>query len=109
MDFLFRFWGTERTNLIGAEMTGKRLSNIADETMREGNRDEYENVVRQRAAVLCHTPIVTRTGLNASRLSIRLPFSKDGTTVSRIFSAVDPDSINEDHYAFYGTSPKRGI
>jgi len=109
LDFRFRFWGTERTNLIGAEMTGKRLSNIADETMREGNRDEYEDVVRRRAAVLCHTPIVTRSGLDSSRLSIRLPFSNDGNTVSRIFSAVDPDSINDEHYAFYGTLPKRGI
>lgn len=39
LDFRFRFWGTERTNLIGAEMSGKLLSNIADETMRQGNRD----------------------------------------------------------------------
>jgi len=106
LDFRFRFWGTERTSLIGAEMTGKRLSDIAAETMRQGNRDEYEDVVRRRAAVLCHTPIVTRTGLNASRMSIRLPFSNDGKTVSRIFSAVDPDSINDEHYAFYGTLPK---
>lgn len=103
LDFRFRFWGTERTSLIGAEMTGKRLSDIAVETMREGNREEYEDVVRRRTAVLCHTPIVTRTGLNSSRLSIRLPFSSDGKTVSRIFSAVDPDSINDEHYAFYGT------
>jgi len=109
MDFRFRFWGTERTNLIGAEMTGKKLSNIADETMRQGNHDEYVDVVQRRNAVICHTPIITRTGLESSRLSIRLPLSSDGTTVSRIFSAVDPDTINEDHYAFYGTVPKRGI
>lgn len=109
LDFRFRFWGTERTNLIGAEMTGKLLSNIADETMREGNQGEYEDVYRRRKAVLCHTPIVARSGMETSRLSIRLPLSVDGENVSRIFSAVDPDSINEDHYAYYGTSPKRGI
>jgi hypothetical protein len=73
--------------------------------MRQGNREEYVDVFQRRKAV----PIITRTGLESSRLSIRLPFSTDGTTVSRIFSAVDPDTINEDHYAFYGTVPKRGI
>ncbi len=109
LDFRFRFWGTERTNLIGAEMSGKLLSNIADEIMRQGNRDEYEAVYRNGRAVLCQTPIVTRTGLNSCRLSIRLPLSNDGTTVSRIFSAVDPELINDDHYAFYGTVPKRGL
>ncbi|MBO6520758.1 MAG: hypothetical protein JJ900_07545 [Rhodospirillales bacterium] len=109
LDFRFRFWGTERTNLIGAEMSGKLLSNIGDETMREGNREKYETVYKDGRAILCHTPIVTRSGLNSSRLSIRLPLSNDGKTVSRIYSAVDPASINEDHYAYYGTSPKRGL
>lgn len=109
LDFRFRFWGTERTNLIGAEMTGKLLSEIANVSMREGNRDEYIEVYRRGKAVLCRTPIVTRAGLDSSRLSIRLPLSNDGRTVSRIFSAVDPDSIDDDHYAYYGTTPKRGI
>ncbi len=109
LDFQFRFWGTERTNLIGAEMTGKLLSNIADETMRDGNREEYEEVLRRRTALLCHTPIVKRSGVESSRLSIRLPFSNDGRTVSRIYSAIDPDMIDEDHYAYYGTTPRRGM
>lgn len=109
LDFRFRFWGTERTNLIGAEMTGKLLTEIADITMREGNYSEYEAVCERGRAVLCHTPIMMRSGIESSRLSIRLPFSSDGTSVSRIFSAVDPDSIGEDHYAYYGTVPKRGI
>ena len=109
LDFRFRFWGTERTNLIGAEMSGKLLSGIAEKTMREGNRYEYEDVVKRGKAVLCNTPIVTRTGINSSRPSIRLPFSNDGRRVSRVFSAVDPASINDDHYAYYGTVPKRGI
>ncbi len=109
LDFRFRFWGTERTNLIGAEMSGKLLSGIAEKTMREGNRYEYEDVVKRGKAVLCNTPIVTRTGINSSRPSIRLPFSNDGRRVSRVFSAVDPASINDDHYTYYGTVPKRGI
>jgi hypothetical protein len=108
LDFRFRFWGTERSNLIGAEMTGKLVSDIAQESMREGNREEYANVYRHGKAVLCRTPIVMRSGLESSRLSIRLPLSNDGTEVSRIFSAIDPDTINEEHYEYYGTTPKRG-
>lgn len=109
LDFRFRFWGTERTNLIGAEMTGKMLSEIGNVSMREGNREEYIDVCRRGKAVLCRTPIVTRSGIEGARTSIRLPLSNDGRAVSRIFSAVDPDSIDDNHYAYYGTTPKRGI
>lgn len=109
LDFRFRFWGTERANLIGKEMTGKLISDIAQETMREGNREEYEDVYRRGKAVLCHTPIVMHSGREAYRVSIRLPFSNDGEEVSRIFSAVDPDTIHEEDYAYHGTSPKRGF
>jgi len=109
LDFKFRFWGTERTNLIGAEMTGKFLSDITAGAMREGNRLEYEAVYNHPQAVICHTPIIQRSGLLSTRTSIRLPLSKDGTRVSRIFSAIDPDSITKDHYDYYGTVPRRGL
>ena len=108
LDFRFRFWGTERTNLIGAEMTGKLISDIAHESMREGNRKEYQNVYRHGQAVLCRTPIVMRSGLESVRTSIRLPLSDNGVEVSRIFSAIDPDTIDEKHYEYFGTTPRRG-
>lgn len=109
LDFRFRFWGTARTNLIGAEMTGKFLSDIASIKMRDGNQDEYAEVCRNREAVLCHTPILRRSGIYSIRISMRLPLSNDGVHVSRIYSAVDPDSITQDHYDYYGTIPKKGL
>ncbi|MEK9722789.1 MAG: hypothetical protein VW405_04805 [Rhodospirillaceae bacterium] len=33
-DFRYRFWGTERTNLIGAEMSGRRRSELRVQSMR---------------------------------------------------------------------------
>jgi len=108
-DFHFRFWGTKRTNLIGSEMTGKRLSQIANESMRAGNRDEYEDVCVRAKPMLYDTPIVTSLGNALSMVSVRLPFGDGTGRVTRIFSAVDPQSITKRHYEHYGTYPKRGL
>lgn len=106
-DFRFRFWGTERTNLIGKEMSGKFLSDIEDETMREGNRAEYDVVCARAKPLICNTPIVVSSGVTTYRVSIRLPLSSDGTTVSHIYSTIDPDTVTEEHYQLYGTRPTR--
>ncbi len=109
LDFQLRFWGTARTNLIGAEMTGKFLSDIASNAMREGNYEEYKEVCRNRQAVLCQTPILRRSGIYSTRTSMRLPLSRDGVHVSQIYSVIDPDTITQDHYDYYGTMPKKGL
>lgn len=108
-DFRFRFWGTERANLIGAEMTWLYLTDIKDDEMREGNRLEYEEIVARAKPVLCLTPVVTTSGRSISILSIRLPLSIDGTTVSHVYSAVDPQSITAKHYEHFGTEPRKSL
>ena len=109
LDFRFRFWGTERSSLIGAEMTGKCLSEITSVVMRKGNWNEYENVCRHREAVICRTPIVAKSGVTSTRLSIRLPLSNDGVHVSQIYSVIDPNTVTLAQYEHYGTTPKRGL
>lgn len=108
-DFRFRFWGTERANLIGIEMTGQYLTDIEDDEMREGNRLEYEEILTRANPVLCQTPVVTSSGRSISILSIRLPLSTDGKTVSHIYSAVDPQSITAKHYEHFGTEPRKAF
>jgi hypothetical protein len=109
LDFRFRFWGTERSNLIGAEMTGKYLSEISAVVMGEGNREEYESVCRNREAVICRTPVVAKSGITSTRLSMRLPLSNDGIHVSRIYSAIDPNTVTLEQYEVYGTTPRRRL
>lgn len=106
-DFKFRFWGTQRASLIGYDLTGKCISDVQAEHMREGNMREYEKIIEIGAPILCCTPIVTSTGRSIHLTSIRLPLSDDGNQVTRVFSALDPESVTSDHYAHFGTDPGR--
>lgn len=108
-DYQFRFWGTERGKLIGAEMTGKRLSELTDTDMRDGNRIEYDAVCAHRLPLLCDTPIVTSIGQKLSMASIRLPFGGTSDHVEHVFSAIDPTNVTKEHYDHYGTHPRPGI
>ena len=109
IDYRFRFWGTERTKLIGAEMTGKNLSDIENRNMREGNRMEYDAICREGLPMLCDTPIVTPTGRRLSHVSMRLPFGDDEGRVTHVFSTIDPGDVTSDHYDYFGTEPRKGI
>lgn len=104
-DLRFRFWGTQRANLIGYDLTGKTMRDVEAEPMREGNQREYQKIIELGVPILCCTPIVTSTGRSIHLTSMRLPLSDDGTRISRIFSALDPDSVTSDHYAHFGTDP----
>ncbi len=105
-DFLFRFFGTERVQLIGVELTGKHLAQIPDEYMREGNRVEYNRVCENAEPVLCRTPFTTPSGLSSVRLSVRLPMIDNTGKVKMIYSAMDPESLTDADYQFFGTQPK---
>ena len=107
ISYKFRFWGTQRASLIGYDMTGRFLSEISSDDMREGNLTEYEYVRTRKKPILCPTPIVTSTGRPIAMPSIRLPLSNDGENVTRVFSALDPDNVTSDHYAHFGTDPSR--
>ncbi len=105
-DFFYRFWGTERANLIGMEMTRKRLSQIPGAYMREANRREYSSICKGKVPVLCDTPVTTASGRHAVFQSVRLPLSDGGDRVGHILSAVNYEQISNPHYEYFGTPPK---
>ena len=105
-DFLYRFWGSQRTTLIGIEMTGKRVSDIPDAHMREGNLQEYLEVQKLKKPLLCITPVTTKPGIEVMFQSIRLPLTNDGIDATHIYSAVNYEQISAAHYEYYGTSRK---
>ena len=100
----YRFWGTERTKLIGMEMTGKSTADIPTTFMRESNIREYNEVVTLQKPLLCQTPVVTSSGRQVTFQSIRLPIC-DGqnNTVTHIYSAMNYKQITEASYEYYGT------
>ena len=105
-NFIYRFWGSQRTNLIGVEMTGKKVSEIPDASMREGNLQEYLEVQKLKKPLLCNTPVTTKAGSQVTFQSIRLPLTNDEVDVTHIFSAINYIQISAAHYDYYGTSPR---
>lgn len=105
-DFLYRFWGTERRNLIGYELTGKSLSDIPDAFMRNGNVREYKHVVATRMPLLCQTPVTTSTGREAVFETMRLPLSQNGVSVTHIYSLVNFLELRRGHYELFGTESR---
>ena len=106
LEFIYRFWGSQRTALIGAEMTGKKLSEIPNAFMREGNIKEYLEVHKLKKPLLCNTPVTTKPGSEVMFQSIRLPLTDDENDVSHIYSAINYKQISAAHYEYYGTNPK---
>jgi len=104
-DFQYRFWGTRRTELIGKDMTGKTASGIPNPYMRDQNIEEYVEVCAQQKPMLFATPAVKESGVGVVFESIRLPLSDDGTTVTKIYSAMNYNAIMSDHYEIYDTNP----
>jgi hypothetical protein len=107
--FRYRFWGTERVKLIGAELTGKTTSEIVNPLMRQGNHDEYLAIYREKRPLLCQTPIVTSFERELTMTSIRFPFFDAQNNVSHIYSAIDPAEITDQHYTHFGTRRRSGV
>lgn len=106
-DFVYRFWGSERRDLIGIELTGKSARGIPDAYMRDGNLREYRNIVATKRPVLCQTPITTTGGRAVVFETMRLPLSDDGINVAHIYSALNYLDLERPHYEFFGTEKTR--
>ncbi len=102
-DYHYRFWGTERTNLIGVDMTGKRASVIPDHRMREANIEEYNAVCNLQKPQLCESLVATTTGRLVVFQSIRLPLIGPDGIISHIVSSMNYAQISAEHYRYYGT------
>ena len=104
LDITYRFWGTERTKLIGKEMTGKSMLDIPTSYMRDSNIREYTEVVNLQKPLLCQTPVVTSSGRQVTFQSIRLPLRdhQDGR-IAHIYSAMNYEQITEASYEYFGT------
>ena len=87
------------------EMTGKKVSDILDTLIREGNTKEYLDVYKLKKPLLCNTPVTRKSRISVTFQSIRLPLTDDSKEFSHIYSAVNYDQISMAHYEYYGTKP----
>ncbi|MEK9724768.1 MAG: hypothetical protein VW405_14960 [Rhodospirillaceae bacterium] len=105
LDFVYRFWGTERARLQGQELTGKRISTFRPETMAKVLFAECAQIVETRQPFLYRKRHTTPTGLSPGFESLRLPLSNGGSQVGVVLSVARSESLTSDNYRYFGTEP----
>jgi len=82
-EFSFRFWGSGHTYYYGSDYTGKKVGSIEQRWISRVLQEQYLEVVDQRK------PLVFKNkhqGIEEPLLSLQMPLSEDGKTVTHIFS-----------------------
>lgn len=85
LDFVYRFWGMERTRLQGKDYTGRSVRDFRPISIANKAFAEYARVVDEKAPI--YLPTFGMTDQKAEPFSyhlLRLPFSNDGLTVDHI-------------------------
>ncbi|MBO6521389.1 MAG: PAS domain-containing protein [Rhodospirillales bacterium] len=87
LDFVYRFWGTRRTSVQGADYTGKTLRDLRPKAIAEKSFREYCNVIAERSPLLIrtHSPAIKWAPAFDYEF-LRLPFSDSGEEVNQILS-----------------------
>lgn len=86
-DFIYRFWGTERTSIQGADYTGKSVFDFKPKAIAEKSIREYREVISRKSALLVDTHCPGGSWTKPFDYQfLRLPFSDDGSAVNQILS-----------------------
>ncbi len=108
IDFIFRFWGTERRNLLGQEVTGKSIRSVIDHAVMDTVFDQYVAVVEDGVPLFFEIT-ATDTYDTFTLINLKLPISNDGECVSQVHSInYNPEAYNRMRLMF-GTLPPFGL
>lgn len=104
LDFVYCFWGTERTRLQGKDYTGLSVCDFRPEAIAQKAFGEYAEVLETG-----EPRYLTTYGLTDQKTKpftyhfLRLPFSDDGEAVTHILGVGVYDRVASRHAAeFYG-------
>lgn len=111
LDFVYRFWGAERTRLQGRDYTGLSVREFRPLAIAKKAFGEYARVAEERTPIHLSTYGMTdQKGEPFSYHLLRLPFSNDGQTVDHVLGVGIYDGRAERRArAFYGTGGKGSI
>jgi len=86
LEFVYRFFGTWHVRMIGTEMTGKRLSDIEDNTFRSVLLDQYKSIIELRKPCLFRAKFPAYPAKIYSTEIIRAPLSHTGESIDGLMS-----------------------
>jgi hypothetical protein len=88
-DLYYRVHGTTLAELLGQELTGRRLSDLQPPDLRELIRAEYAQVIEAKVPMLFRRERPCRDGRMRIVERILLPLSHAGETVDQVLSLAD--------------------
>jgi hypothetical protein len=84
--FVFRYWGTERTNLQGVDMTGKSVKDLAIPGLADAMLHQNQRAVAERGPILFLNSFVAQSGVTVVYEALRLPVSDGGGEVDKVIA-----------------------
>lgn len=84
--FVFRYWGTERTNLQGIDMTGKSVKELKIPGLAAAMLHQNERAVAARGAILYLNRFTTPSGRAVKYEALRLPVTDGGERVGKVLA-----------------------
>ena len=86
LDFLYRFWGTQITDMHRYDLTGRSVRLLTPQSYAETVFRQYAEVVESTEPRSFITEVPLADGRFTFYATIRLPLSSDGRTVDRVLS-----------------------
>lgn len=84
--FIFRYWGTERTNLQGVDMTGRSVKELKIPGLADAMLHQNERAVAARAPILFLNRSATPSGVPVQYEALRLPVTDGGEQVAKVLA-----------------------
>ncbi len=109
LDFVFRFWGSGRAQVLGQEVTGKSLTSVVDSNIAKSTFDQNVMTMEQRVPLFFDTVAAPEYGDKVSYGVLRLPLSSDGTNVDKIFTISFNPDVRDQLHSVFGTVPAFGL
>jgi hypothetical protein len=83
--FVFRYWGTERTNLQGVDMTGRSVLELEIPGLAAAMLEQNRRAVEARMPILYRNSFKSPTGRIIEYDALRLPVL-DGADIGKVFA-----------------------
>ena len=87
LDFVYRFWGTDITDMHKYDLTGKSIQNLTPPSYADCLMEQYRCVQENAEPCGYLTEIPLDAGFYTYYAVIRLPLSSDGKTIDGVLSA----------------------
>ena len=92
LNFIYRFWGTSRTNIQGVDLTGRSIHEVKPEELSQKSFGEYLMVFETGKPIYFETIESDRVNGSQSMYKfLRLPFGGETNQVRAIFTASSLD------------------